>query len=199
MTSNTTKPRSAEVRPRGTGTPVLDLVHDARRQVVVLNESPVIVGRGDDADIVLDNDGLSRRHAKFIVTRDKQVSVVDLESTNGSFVNGVKIEMVRLSERDEIQLGPDVVARLRFVPAGQDPRGPLARLTDRQLHVACLVADGLTSAEVAELLGLSARTVESHLARIYSRVEVRGRAELTRLITESGLPRLRASEAVKLR
>ena len=153
----------------------------------MLGRQPVVVGRGETADVVIDNDGLSREHAKLVPAHDGVVHLVDLESTNGTFVNGQRIEAVGLREHDELLLGPDVRGRLLYTAPGEDPRGPLARLTERQLRVACLVADGLTSQEIAEQLELSVRTVDSHLARIFGRLQIRGRAELARLVTEAGL------------
>lgn len=137
--------------------------------------------------MTVDNDGLSREHAKLITARDGVVQLVDLESTNGTFVNGARIEAVVLREHDELLLGPDVHGRLVYAAPGDDPNGPLARLTPRQLRVACLVADGLTSQEIAAQLQLSVRTVDSHLARIFGRLQIRGRADLARLVTEAGL------------
>ncbi len=51
-------------------------------------------------------------------------------------------------------------------------------LTDREWQVARLAADGETSRVIADQLFLSARTVENHLQRIYSKLGVTGRAEL---------------------
>jgi ATP/maltotriose-dependent transcriptional regulator MalT len=51
-------------------------------------------------------------------------------------------------------------------------------LTERELDVALLAAGGQTNREVAEQLYLSARTVENHLQRIYTKLGVRGRREL---------------------
>lgn len=149
-----------------------------------------MLGRDERVEITIDNEGLSRRHAKFDVAHDGAVQLADLESTNGSFVNGERITVTRIREHDELQFGPEVRGALRYVAIGTDPRGALAPLTDRQLHVACLVADGLTSAEIGARLSLSARTVDSHLARIYRRLEIRGRADLTRLVTQAGLAKL---------
>ncbi|MEM6997221.1 MAG: FHA domain-containing protein [Myxococcota bacterium] len=187
MSGNTTKPRSADVKPRDAGVPVVDLVYDNRRVSVVIGRAAVVLGRGESADITVDNDGLSREHAKFVPAQDGVVQLVDLESTNGTFVNGERVTMQRLRERDVLLFGPDVRGAFRYAQPGEDVHGVLGRLTDRQLHVACLVAEGMTSAEIAAELGLSPRTVDSHLARIFRRVEARGRAELARLVTEAGL------------
>jgi len=169
--------------------PVVDLSFDQRRLTVVLRGPAVVVGRGDVCDVTLDNDGLSREHVKFVVAGDGVVQLVDLESTNGSFVNGERVTAARLRIRDVLLLGPDVRGMFRHAASAEEPQGVLGRLTARQLHVACLVAEGLTSAEIGDELGLSVRTIESHLARIFRRVQARGRAELARMVTEVGLPR----------
>lgn len=66
----------------------------------------MILGRErGSADLVLDDPGISRRHA---VVRDQggRVTVEDLDSSNGTFVNGQRISgVVELGAADEIQLG----------------------------------------------------------------------------------------------
>jgi DNA-binding NarL/FixJ family response regulator len=60
-------------------------------------------------------------------------------------------------------------------------------LSARQLEVSRLVADGLTNAAIGEQLGISTRTVTSHLDHIYARLEINSRGALTRWIVERGL------------
>ena len=60
-------------------------------------------------------------------------------------------------------------------------------LSPRQLEVSQQVAKGLTNAEIAAQLGISPRTVTSHLDHIYSRLGIGSRAALTRWIVERGL------------
>lgn len=60
-------------------------------------------------------------------------------------------------------------------------------LSARQLEVSRLVANGLTNAAIAEALGISPRTVTSHLDHIYGRLGIGSRAALTRWIVERGL------------
>jgi len=62
-------------------------------------------------------------------------------------------------------------------PMLTSPGGPVP-LTNREREVAILAASGLTSRAIAERLFLSARTVDNHLARIYSKLGVTSRAEL---------------------
>jgi DNA-binding CsgD family transcriptional regulator len=56
-------------------------------------------------------------------------------------------------------------------------------LTTTERRVADLVAAGRTNAEVAAELFMSQRTVESHLSRIYRKLHVRSRTELSRALT----------------
>lgn len=69
----------------------------------------------------------------------------------------------------------------------QRPRLEDLPLSARQLEVSRLVADGLTNAAIGEQLGISTRTVTSHLDHIYVRLEINSRAALTRWIVERGL------------
>ena len=67
--------------------------------------------------------------------------------------------------------------------AGADRRPQAqAGLTAAERRVADLVAAGRTNSEVAAALFLSKRTVASHLTRIYAKLGVRSRAELTRML-----------------
>ena len=61
--------------------------------------------------------------------------------------------------------------------AGADP------LTQREREVAELAADGLSSKVIGERLFVSTRTVESHLLRIYAKLGVRTRTELTDVLS----------------
>ena len=65
--------------------------------------------------------------------------------------------------------------RIRSIP-GNDLL--LEQLTDRELQVLELVADGRRNREIAEILRVSIKTVEFHLSNIYTKLGIRSRAEL---------------------
>jgi pSer/pThr/pTyr-binding forkhead associated (FHA) protein len=68
----------------------------------------IVIGRSSELDMVLVEDMVSRKHAK-ITTDDKTVSIQDLGSTNGTFVNGEKIRKVELKDGDRILIGTSIV------------------------------------------------------------------------------------------
>lgn len=171
--------------------PWLVFTSGARGEPVKLPRGSTVLGRGE-VGVMVENDGLSREHAKIVVTDDGQVSVLDLNSTNGTYVNGERIELASLREGDELQLGPDVRMSFTHHPPESAQKRELAereatRLTPRELEVAKLVARGHTSQQIAEQLEISLRTVTSHLDHIYTRLEISSRAALATWVTGSGL------------
>ncbi len=75
----------------------------------------VLLGRSSDLDMVLVEEMVSRRHARILWAGD-DISIEDLGSTNGTFVNGEKIEERRIQEGDRILIGTSI---LKLVPATQ--------------------------------------------------------------------------------
>src|SRR5690349_12029146 len=65
----------------------------------------VVIGRASDADIRLNDDDISRRHARLTVAKNGDVTITDLGSTNGTYVNAAKILEQALHDGDKIQLG----------------------------------------------------------------------------------------------
>jgi FhaA, N-terminal domain/FHA domain len=68
-------------------------------------QTPVtLLGRGTDCDLRLVDTGVSRHHAELRV-EDSQVVLVDLGSTNGTFVNGQPVRRVALTDGTNVTLG----------------------------------------------------------------------------------------------
>ena len=64
--------------------------------------------------------------------------------------------------------------------AASQARGRLARLTEREREVLSGLMDGQTGKHSARLLGISVRTVETHRASIFEKLEVNSLAQLMR-------------------
>lgn len=69
-----------------------------------LGETPLIIGRSPQASIVINDSNVSRQHAEVWRTAEG-VAIRDLRSTNGTFVNGHRIDAVSLSPRDDVTVG----------------------------------------------------------------------------------------------
>ena len=63
------------------------------------------VGRGREADVMVDDASLSRLHGRIAVDQDGQLSVDDLGSTNGTFVNADRVVTSVLRDGDRLRLG----------------------------------------------------------------------------------------------
>jgi hypothetical protein len=77
-------------------------------------QSPgLVVGRGTEADLRINDPGVSRRHVEFTVndavTGDIRISVQDLGSTNGMLVDGHRITSTGLQDGSEVKIGRTVL------------------------------------------------------------------------------------------
>lgn len=63
------------------------------------------IGRAPGADFILDAALVSRVHCQLLPLPDGGLEVRDLESTNGTYVNGTRIERARLAPGDRVQVG----------------------------------------------------------------------------------------------
>lgn len=101
-----------------------------------LTKDEVVLGRSPQADIHLVDDGISRKHAMFII-KDGHIVVRDNGSTNGTFCNGQKVEgEMRLSDGDKLQFGSTTILKFTF-------HDSLDESFQRQMYESAL-RDGLT-------------------------------------------------------
>jgi DNA-binding NarL/FixJ family response regulator len=99
---------------------------------------------------------------------------------------------IRVVAAGDALLAPSVTRRLieefarRPEPAAVAPAA-LAALTDREREVLALVARGLSNAELAGRIHVSAATAKTHVSRILAKLQARDRAQLVMLAYETGL------------
>jgi two-component system, cell cycle response regulator len=79
-------------------------------RIFKLSQTEYSVGRAETAEICLDDDGVSRRHASIVLHGESAV-LKDLESTNGTFVNGEPIRTRALVNGDRIQVGATTILK----------------------------------------------------------------------------------------
>ena len=73
------------------------------------------IGRATGADFVVDAALISRVHCRLTALAGGELEVRDLESTNGTYVNGERIETARLAPGDRLQVGRVELVALREV------------------------------------------------------------------------------------
>ena len=95
------RPKPAR-RPRGEPTHVAIVEGANAGETISLDEAPLLIGRGSDAAIRLDDDYVSTRHARIAASGEPWF-VEDLGSTNGTYIGSQ-----RLSQPTTLQLGSQV-------------------------------------------------------------------------------------------
>lgn len=104
MTSD--RPRRPE-GPETVPTLVVTAPEGADRTIEV--RRPIVIGRGGDVDVTLDDAFASDRHARFD-TAEGRLFVHDLGSTNGTMVNGERVtERTPLHRGDAVQVGGTIM------------------------------------------------------------------------------------------
>jgi two-component system, NarL family, response regulator LiaR len=100
-------------------------------------------------------------------------------------------EAIRGAARGEAALHPRVAARvIRELQGGRDNGlNPFAELSERELEVLRMIAEGLNNAEIAARLVLSEKTVKGHIGNIFSKLHLADRTQAAVLAWRAGLAR----------
>jgi len=98
---------------------------------------------------------------------------------------------VRMVAAGDALLSPAITRKLiesytRRPPASTQPEA-LADLTPRELEVLCLLARGMSNTDIAQALVVGDATVKTHVARIFSKLDLHDRAQAVVLAYETGL------------
>jgi pSer/pThr/pTyr-binding forkhead associated (FHA) protein len=100
-----------------TGTPdpgrYLEVQGAGRKLLIPIGTDVIHIGRGLSADLRLDESSVSRRHA-ILVPRVSGARVLDDRSSNGTFVNGRRVQQADLSDGDVIVVGRVVLRYLEI-------------------------------------------------------------------------------------
>jgi diguanylate cyclase (GGDEF)-like protein len=89
-------------------------------ETIALDDRDVFaIGRSMAVEIHVDDPSISRRHC-LLLRRDGALQLEDLESRNGTWVNGVKVKSATLSDGDRVQVGSNTVFNVRFVDEVED-------------------------------------------------------------------------------
>jgi diguanylate cyclase (GGDEF)-like protein len=89
-------------------------------RMVPMEAASVVVGRDDVCDLVVADEGVSRRHLRLSRTPAAGWEVEDLHSTNGTSVNGVQVQRRLLADGDRLLLGRTVLKFLLQAPVEEE-------------------------------------------------------------------------------
>lgn len=124
------------------------------------SSSEIVVGRSSDLDMVLVEDMVSRRHAKITVNGDT-VSIQDLGSTNGTFVNGERVERMNLTDGDRVLIGTSII-KLVTVEGPPQPKKKLEEVAagrrTNQVRSMSGAIDEVPLPDLLQLFGSSKKT-----------------------------------------
>ena len=104
-------------------------------QIFEITKEEITIGRGADTDFQIESQVISRKHVS-IFSREDQIILEDLGSSNGTFLNGIQIfGEATLVSGDQITLGQDIVLEFREIPTAQEatrievPESPMEEAT----------------------------------------------------------------------
>ncbi len=100
-------------------------------------------------------------------------------------------DVVRKAATGEAVLNPQVAARvvLEFQAIDRDEPNPFAELSDREMEVIRLIAEGLNNAAIAEKLVISEKTVKSHVSNILGKLHLGDRTQAAVYAWRAGIVR----------
>lgn len=156
---------------------------------VRLMSGTYVVGRSGQADIIIRDAALSRRHAELVCGHDSVV-VRDLGSRNGTFVNERPADATVAELGSRIRFGTVVclLSSVPILPAESSERAStmgvsgggdkLEGLTPAQREVLSWLLRGHDEVRIAQRLRRSTHTIHTHLKAIYRHFHVHSRPEL---------------------
>jgi diguanylate cyclase (GGDEF)-like protein len=128
------------VRPRDAANPhtacLIVISGKAVGKMYKLTAPEMVIGRSSDCQIQLEDDGVSRRHAKVSLSPDGVIRLIDMASTNGTWFDGARIDSHPLRDGDKVQIGNSTILKFSY----QDD---LDEAFQRQLYESA-TRDGLT-------------------------------------------------------
>ena len=79
-------------------------------KMVLLEPGNLVLGRSDEADIIINDEGISRKHVNLHYGNGV-TTARDLNSTNGTYVNGERIKTCELCHEDKIQISSSTLIK----------------------------------------------------------------------------------------
>lgn len=183
------------------GQQAIEMVRRARPDIVLMDvRMPVMDGLEAARRLLSGPPGAHRPKVLMLTTFDVDDYVYDaLQAGASGFLlkdaaPAELVHAVRVVAAGEALLAPSVTRRLIDTFARQRPTPPgqalrLVGLTARETEVLALIAGGLSNVQIAAALIVAEQTVKTHVGRIFTKLDLRDRAQAVVFAYESGLVR----------
>lgn len=80
--------------------------NDGQRRSFSIHKAVTVIGRREDCDVRIPLGEISRKHCRLVRAEDGTLRVEDAGSSNGTYVNGKRVQQSKLSPGDTLQIGP---------------------------------------------------------------------------------------------
>ncbi len=176
---------------------LLEVVTDGVVRTVSLTGARMTIGRGETNDVVLDGDARASRNHALLTNVAGAWRIEDRDSTNGTYVNSVKIsDPVELGIDDGINVGSSIIkfttdrsttALHRFGDLDAAINAGQFRLSVADRRLLSLVSSGATDEEIAKILHKTTSEATSAVNDLAARVAAPRRIDLARLGSNLGM------------
>jgi diguanylate cyclase (GGDEF)-like protein len=175
-------------------------------KVYRLDEDETLLGRVPEVHVVIEDDGVSRRHASIVLQKDGAHVLADLNSLNGTVVNGTRIEgPVVLRDGDRIRIGAAAVFKFGYQDELEEQmqaklydsatRDPLTGAYNRRFFTERLASEWSWSQRHERPLALIAIDAD-HFKRVNDTYMHQGGDYVLREIVQAMLPATRREDLV---
>lgn len=137
-TTDRVLPAIDDTEPHSSSAYFVVLAGSSVGEMFKLTDGNTVIGRSGDADITIVDEGISRRHCEVNMQPSDGVVIRDRNSTNGTFVNGKRVDDRVLENGDKVQLGSTTILKFTY-------HDPVEESFQRNMFEAAL-RDGLTRA-----------------------------------------------------
>lgn len=174
-------------------------LRDKAPWIIPLNNN-FSIGRKEESDLILSSATISRSHANLSIINN-ELYVRDLNSSNGTFVNGARIkERTLLRHGDLLKMGGIEFRVSRGQPAIAEQQDQTLvgiadkeqdfadshNLSEREREILYFLVKGFNLQKIGEKLFISPGTVKNHVLKIYKKTDCHTRIELSTAFREFG-------------
>ena len=169
------------------------ILENDKKLTININKNPFVIGRDKTCNLALTDNTISRRHAEIFL-KGNSLAISDLNSTNGTFVNNIRIKTGEpLKNGDSVKFAnidfqivvkdnliKDVIVDTHFLHAPQQSIGfaKYYDLSNREEEILFLLLQGKSTKSIADKLFISSGTAKNHILNIYKKTNTHSKFEL---------------------